>query len=260
MDSVNQTLYIPLYGKAYVTKKGVILNDQKAVDIWEKEGFLIKGKSKSKMLAYYMAMRAKVFDQWVVDCLKDYPSAIVLHIGCGLDNRYGRINPSTCDWYDIDFEDVISVRKKYYNDSENYHMLSYDMRDEKLFEDLKPASNVIVVMEGISMYVQSSEIQVFFEHLANRFENIHLLLDAYSEFAAKMSKYKNPINEVGVYEVYGIDHPEKLNIKELSYRQSHLITPNYLIDELSGLEKMIFKKLYAGKFSSRLYYLYEFRK
>lgn len=260
MDSVNQTLYIPLYGKAYVTKKGVILNDQKAVDIWEKEGFLIKGKSKSKILAYYMAMRAKVFDQWVVDCLKDYPSAIVLHIGCGLDNRYGRINPSTCDWYDIDFEDVISVRKKYYNDSENYHMLSYDMRDEKLFEDLKPASNVIVVMEGISMYVQSSEIQVFFEHLANRFENIHLLLDAYSEFAAKMSKYKNPINEVGVYNVYGIDSPEILNVSDLFFKKQHELTPNVLIEQLTGLEKMVFSKLYAGKFASKLYKLYEYEK
>ena len=28
MDNVNKTLYIPLYGKAYVSKKGVILKDR----------------------------------------------------------------------------------------------------------------------------------------------------------------------------------------------------------------------------------------
>lgn len=30
MDNVNKTLYIPLYGKAYVSKKGIILQDKKA--------------------------------------------------------------------------------------------------------------------------------------------------------------------------------------------------------------------------------------
>ena len=39
MDNVNKTLYIPLYGKAYVSKKGMILKDTKAEEIWEKEAF-----------------------------------------------------------------------------------------------------------------------------------------------------------------------------------------------------------------------------
>ena len=29
MNNVNKTLYIPLYGKAYVSHKGIILNDKK---------------------------------------------------------------------------------------------------------------------------------------------------------------------------------------------------------------------------------------
>ena len=60
MDNVNKTLYIPLYGKAYVSRKGIILQDMKAEEIWEKEGFPLKGKSKSKWLAYYMGMRSAV--------------------------------------------------------------------------------------------------------------------------------------------------------------------------------------------------------
>ena len=38
MNGVNKTLYIPLYGKSYVSKKGVILQDAKAEEIWEQEG------------------------------------------------------------------------------------------------------------------------------------------------------------------------------------------------------------------------------
>lgn len=69
MNNVNKTLYIPLYGKSYVSKKGIILSDKKAEEIWSAEGFELKGKSKSKWLAYYMGMRSVVFDNWLVEML-----------------------------------------------------------------------------------------------------------------------------------------------------------------------------------------------
>ena len=65
MDSVNKTLYIPLYGKASVSRKGIILQDKKAEEIWAEEGFPLKGKAKSKWLTYYMGMRSAVFDRWL---------------------------------------------------------------------------------------------------------------------------------------------------------------------------------------------------
>ena len=46
--------------------------------------------------------------------------------------------------------------------------------------------------------------------LTKKFNKVSILMDAYSVFAAKMSKIKNPINDVGVSDVYGIDEPEAL--------------------------------------------------
>ena len=43
MNNVNKTLYIPLYGKAYVSQKGYFLSDKTAEEIWTKEGFALKG-------------------------------------------------------------------------------------------------------------------------------------------------------------------------------------------------------------------------
>ena len=34
MNNVNKTLYIPLFAKAYVSKKGLFLHDEKAEQIW----------------------------------------------------------------------------------------------------------------------------------------------------------------------------------------------------------------------------------
>ena len=87
MNEVNKTLYIPLYGKSKVSQQGIILNDPSAERIWKEEAFPIRGKSRSKWLAYNMAMRARVFDDWTERMLRRNNDALVLHLGCGLDSR-----------------------------------------------------------------------------------------------------------------------------------------------------------------------------
>ena len=44
MKEVNKTMYIPLYGKSYVSHKGIIIVDKMAEEIWEKEQFKLKRK------------------------------------------------------------------------------------------------------------------------------------------------------------------------------------------------------------------------
>ena len=107
MNSVNKTLYIPLYGKAYVSRKGLFLDDKKAEEIWASEGFALKGKSASKWLAYYMGIRSAVFDQWLKQKMTEAPDAAVIHIGCGLDSRIIRVGDDGHKWYDVDFPEVI---------------------------------------------------------------------------------------------------------------------------------------------------------
>lgn len=126
MNGVNKTLFIPLYGKTQVSKKGMILNDSTAEKIWEAESFPIHGKSKSKWLAYNMAMRARVFDDWTEAMLRANKDALVLHIGCGLDSRCLRVKETYLNWIDADFPDVLSLRKKYYEENAAYHMMAID--------------------------------------------------------------------------------------------------------------------------------------
>ena len=113
MNEVNKTLFIPLYGKSKVSKQNIILHDPDAERIWEAEKFPIHGKSKSKWLAYNMAMRARVFDDWTDSMLEQNPDALILHIGCGLDARCNRVKQPYKRWIDCDFPDVINIRKKY---------------------------------------------------------------------------------------------------------------------------------------------------
>lgn len=148
MNEVNKTLYIPLYGKSFVSKKGVILADKKAEGIWEKAGFSLKGKAKSKWLAYYMGMRSAVFDNWLREKTNGLDDYTILHLGCGLDSRIERVGNFNAPWYDGDFAEVIAERRKYYKETPSYHMIEIDLKNGAWLNQVAPSKRAIVVMEG----------------------------------------------------------------------------------------------------------------
>ena len=260
MNNVNKTLYIPLYGKAYVSRKGIILRDKKAETIWDAEGFALKGKSKSKWLAYYMGMRSAVFDDWVKAKLNEFSDSVVIHLGCGMDSRVDRVGTGNHVWYDVDFPEVIQERKRYYQETDHYHMIGSDVRDSGLFQDIPKDKTAIVVMEGLSMYQSLEELKRVFTNIRSHFVNVNILMDCYTVFAARASKYKNPVNDVGVTIVNGIDDPKLLEDETgILFLKEHDMTPDTLIAELNRMEQMIFKKLYAGTISKKLYRLYEYK-
>lgn len=258
MNEVNKTLFIPLYGKSQVSKQGIILNDPMAEKIWKAEAFPIHGKSKSKWLTYNMAMRARVFDDWTEAMLRQNKDALVLHIGCGLDSRCLRIKEPYRNWIDGDFSDVISLRKKYYEESERYQMRVFDASDAKQVEMLPDSNTVIVILEGISMYLSNEQVNGLFLALQGKYSNIHILMDVYTEFAAKASKYKNPVNDVGVTTLWGIDDIQNVLFDtEIKFIKEHSFTPSKLVDELKPFDRALFKMMFTGSVYRKLYRLLE---
>lgn len=258
MDQVNKTLYIPLYGKALVSRRGIILKDEKAEQIWAREGFRLKGKSASPLLALYMGMRARVFDDWLAARMEEDPGAVVLHLGCGLDSRISRVGSRGHAWFDVDMPQVIEQRKRHYSETEEYHMLGGKLEETDWLERIR-GEHAIVVMEGVSMYLQRETLLALLTRLRGKFEKIELLLDCYTEKAAKISKYKNPVNDVGVTQLYGLDEPLLLQEAGLQFLQELDMTPQDLIEELKGAEKWLFRHLCAGKFAGSLYRMYWYR-
>lgn len=259
MDSVNKTLYIPLYGKAYVSRRGLFLRDEAAERIWTAEGFPLKRKAASKWLAYNMGMRAAVFDKWLKEKMEENPDAVILHIGCGMDSRCSRVGTRGHLWFDVDFPDVIRERRRYFSETEEYRMLPADVRQEDWKQAVPAGKKAIVVMEGVSMYLRLPELRGLMKGLKAHFESADILMDVYTVFAAKATKYKNPINDVGVTEVYGVDSPETLTEQgEIFFVRSHDLTPESLINQLPRREQGFFRMMFAGSMAKKIYRLYEF--
>ena len=259
MNEVNKTLYIPLYGKAKVSRQGIILNDPCAEEIWKEEAFPIRGKSGSKWLAYNMAMRARVFDDWTESLLQQNEDALVLHIGCGLDSRYMRIKSSRSEWIDCDLPEVIEVRKKHFQENETYHMKALDASRPEQIGSLPNRDEAIVVLEGLSMYLTNSQVHGLLQALDRKYQKLHIMMDVYTEFGVKASNYKNPVKDVGVTTLYGIDDIWSIiHGLRIRFVKEHSFTPKALVNELAPPERWFFKILFTGNLYRKIYRLYEF--
>ena len=85
------------------------------------------------------------------------------------------------------------------------------------------------------------------------------LLDAYSDSAAKLSKFKNPINAVDAKISFSMSDPKKLEelVKGITcFINSDIILPKY-ISRLEGSWKTRFK--FMGRFGSSFYRIYGYR-
>ena len=255
MNAVNRTLYIPLYGRARVSRAGIILHDPAAERIWAVEAFPIRGSARSKWLAYNMAMRARVFDEWTQAQLAEAPDVLVLHVGCGLDSRCERVKAERGMWMDCDLPEVIAARRAHYAETERYRMAALDACCPAQIEALPEARTAIVVMEGLAMYLTGDELNAFFAALRRKYGHLRALLDVYTAMGARASRLKNPVRAVGVTALHGVRDIAAVSgglrvSGELSF------TPEHLVAQLPRGERMIFRLLFTGKAYRALYRLY----
>lgn len=203
-------------------------------------------------------MRARVFDDWTKRQLQQNDDALVLHIGCGLDSRCKRVKQDYKAWIDCDFPEVISVRRNYYTETENYRMMALDATDTEQIKQLPNRDTAIVVLEGVSMYLSKNQLHTFLKVLREKYNHLHILMDIYTEFGANASKYKNPVNDVGVTKLYGIDDiGNLLSGLELRFIKEHSLTPAVLVNELKPLDKVFFKLMFNRFLYRKIYRLIE---
>lgn len=253
MTNESKTLFIPLYGKALMSKEGFFY-DLVAERIVEHEKENLKDVDQSRKLAIYMAMRAMQFDEIAEDFIRKNTFNIIINLGCGLDCRVGRVT-SYHKWYDLDFPDVIELRKKYITDGKFNKTISSSVTDLSWLDEIEYKNeNVLVLAEGLSMYLSETDMKNLIEQFSKRFNKTLFVFDAYSVFSAKMSKYKNPINAVNAKIDFAMDDPTIFENNNTKCVINNDIILRKYVNHLKGIDKLRFKFMgSAGKNMYRIY-------
>ena len=104
LSGAPQTMLATLYGKALDAESdNPILGDRFAKDIVDRIDYDWSKTSITARTAPAVTVRTAHFDNWVGQFLGVHPEAVVLHLGCGLDSRFFRLQPGPCiEWYDVD--------------------------------------------------------------------------------------------------------------------------------------------------------------
>jgi O-methyltransferase involved in polyketide biosynthesis len=216
-----ETLFIPLAGKAldYRAKKSV-LNDSKANDIVEKVGFdlAIYKSIGAKIGARTLAVRAKQYDEWTKDFITKNKNAVVVHLGCGLDARITRTQPpASIAWFDVDYAEVIGLRKEFYSETNEYKMIASSITAQHWLETIPADRPALIIAEGVLEYLSEEEVKTLVNSLINYFSYGQIAFDVMNSFAIEMGN-KNLKNTTGAIDILkwavdDINEIEKLNLK-----------------------------------------------
>ncbi|HJT91663.1 MAG TPA: class I SAM-dependent methyltransferase [Mycobacterium sp.] len=137
---------------------------------------------------YLVALRARKLDDGSADFLRRHPNAVVLHLGCGMDTRAFRLQlPAGVDWFDVDQPDVIELRRQLFDESDGYHMIGSSVTDAGWLERIPTGRPVLVVAEGLLMYLSERQVWELFQRLTDRFGSGELLFDTLSPMGPRLS-------------------------------------------------------------------------
>lgn len=240
-----ETLLIPLFGKAKENeKKHPILIDKKAVEIVNQIDYDFKSLKIPQKTNTMMCLRAKLIDNFVKDFLAKNNESVVLHLGCGLDSRYIRIKNDDVDWYDVDFKDVIDIRRHFYQETYNYHLIASSVTKQEWLEKIpNDKKQYIVIAEGLFMYLKEDEIKTLLKDLKNRIGCFTLIFDAFNVYTAKKAKNQPSIKKTGAEIHWGIDNPEKLTKlgTGIQFIEEQYFTSNEEIKNLDTPIKIMYK-------------------
>ena len=191
--SVEWTNLVTLYLRAYESRsRRPILGDHIAAEAVDRIDYDFKRIHRTSLPAsnqYLVALRAKQLDDWCAAFLARHPDAVVLHLGCGLDGRGFRLAPPpSVLWFDLDQPAVIELRRRLYDDTDNYRMIGSSVTDPQWLDHIPTGRPTLVVAEGLLMYLQESEVRQLLERLTDRFDSGELLFDTLSALAPRLSK------------------------------------------------------------------------
>lgn len=96
LSDVVETALVPLYVRAIeLQRPDALFKDGKAVELVEEMGYdfsRIKQAQLNEETRLALVLRTREFDRKAQDFLMRCPEGVVIHIGCGLDKRFERMD------------------------------------------------------------------------------------------------------------------------------------------------------------------------
>lgn len=209
LTGVNETMLMPLYARALENRrKKPAFVDHTAVRIVESLDYNFKQHGKNKMNVWGCAARTIILDREAAAYIEAHPKCSVINMACGLDDRFGRLDNGSITWYNIDMENVMEIRKSLIPANDRVIEIVSSILDCDWMANVKNKEEVLIIAEGILMYLDETDVIKLFETVADTFKSCTLLIELMSVWMVKHQKMHDTIKITKAEFRFGINHTE----------------------------------------------------
>ncbi|GAB7051612.1 class I SAM-dependent methyltransferase [Catenuloplanes indicus] len=214
LSGARETLLVTLYARALDARAAdPVLGDTMAAEAVDAIDFDFGATHITPRMAPTVAVRARFIDEWVREFLREHDGeATVVHLGAGLDTRVWRIAPGPAvTWIDVDFPEVIEIRRALFPERPGYHMIGSSVTDDGWLERIPTGRPTLAVAEGLSMYLTEEQGLTLLRRITDRFNGgTTIAFDAFNRLAIRAQKANPAVRMSGATLHWSVDHPRDL--------------------------------------------------
>lgn len=190
LSGVPETMLQTVYARAKETKTRGAIRDETAVALVERLDYDFSLADRDGAMHSGVIARTIVLDQLVACWLAGHPGAVVVNIACGLDTRCYRMQ-GYAHWYNLDLPDTIDVRRRLLPETGAISQIAMSAMDDWGGEIREPNTPVLVIIEGLTMYLTEKQVQRIFTVIAGRFPRATVFVEAMNPAMAKHFQEKS---------------------------------------------------------------------
>ncbi len=210
LQGVSETLLITLAVKARESQRpDAMLKDDVAVELVRKLDCDFSRYKLQEHDEIALIMRVREFDGHVREFLARHPDGAVVHIGCGLDARFERVDNGQVEWFDLDMPGVIALRRELIGgEKPRYHLLSSSVFDDGWFEAVSVClpRPFLFFAVGVFPFFEEARIKALFLKLRERFPGCEVVCDAHTPFVLFMDNLQLAFSKVRARLHWGLKH------------------------------------------------------
>lgn len=214
LDGVSETLLITLYTRALESQRpDARIHDEQAVEMvkqinYDFEKVRLHGHDEVALI-----LRVNKFDEFARNFLARNPNSVVVHIGCGLDTRFHRVDNDQVKWFDLDLPAVIALRQQLLANHQNrYHMMGMSVFEETWMDEvsLLLPRPFLFMAEGVFPYFKESDVKSLILKLQSRFPGAEIVFDAQTPLAIQMNNVQLSFSSISARMQWGLNHGRDL--------------------------------------------------
>ena len=190
LSGVPETMLQTVYARAKESRGRGAIHDAKAEEIIEKLDYDFSLADKDTAMHSGVIARTIVLDRMTKEWLASHPGAVVVNIACGLDTRCYRMK-GFCHWYNLDLPETMAVREKLLPESGTISQIAMSAMEDWGSEISEQNVQVLIVIEGLTMYLNAKDVQQIFAVISSRFSQATIFVETMNPMIVKRFKEKS---------------------------------------------------------------------